>query len=301
MKKSARTIIDYGYIIIGSAIAAAAIALFLNPARLAPGGVSGIATILYYIFGWDLGMMILILTVPVFLLGVRLFGKQYGVKTLLGSVLLSLFTSLWCRIFGYDGLLDYSKEMSMWLSVLYGGVLSGIGMGLVMKSGSNTGGTDIIAQIMARYTPLTLGTSLFIVDGIIIALSAFIFGLENALLAAATAYIMTVAINKIVLSVGTNYAKTVYIISDNLTDIGRFIIDDMDRGATIVDAEGLYTRSPRPMLMTVIPNQDVSRLTRTVHLLDPDAFMIIQETVHVLGEGYTPMEHVADTSDVTQR
>ena len=300
MRISSRTVIDYLYIIIGSAVTAFAVAVFLNPAKLAPGGVSGIATILYHLFGWDLGTAIFALTVPVFLIGLKLFGKQYGFRTLLGSVLLSALTSAWVSLLGENGILDYSKDMSILLSALYGGVLSGVGIGMVMKSGSNTGGTDIIAQIIARYTPLSLGTALFIVDGVIIAVSAFFFGIENALYATAVAYITTVVINKIVLSMGTSYAKTVFIISDNYREIGQFIINEMERGATLLDAKGFYSNKSRPMLMTVIPNQEIAKLTRAVHESDPRAFMVISETYHVLGEGYTPIEHIADASDVTQ-
>ena len=195
MTKTTRTIIDYMYIVIGSAIAALAIVLFLNPAKLAPGGVSGIATIMFYLAGWDLGLTIFILTMPLFFIGLKLFGKQYGVKTLLGSLLLSVFTSIWTAVFGETGILDYSHEISTWLSTLYGGVLSGVGIGLVMKSGSNTGGTDIIAQIIARYTSLSLGTALFVIDGIIIAAAAIFLGLESALYAIVVAYITTVVIN----------------------------------------------------------------------------------------------------------
>ena len=295
-----RHIIDYSYIILGSAITALGIVLFLNPAMLAPGGVSGIATILFHTLGLDLGLTILVLTIPIFLIGAKLFGKQYGVKTLLGSVLLSVFTSIWASVFGDAGLLDYSKDISIWLSALYGGVITGLGMGLVMKSGSNTGGTDIIAQIIARYTSLSLGTALFIVDGVIIAVSAIFFSIENALYAIVVAYITTVVVNKIVLSMGTNYAKTVFIISEKTDEIGEYIINTLERGATILDAKGFYTKESRPMIMTVIPNQDISKLTRAVHQSDPKAFLIIHEAFHVLGEGYTPIEKIASSSDVTQ-
>ena len=295
-----RDIIDYSYIIIGTAITALGIVLFLNPAMLAPGGVSGIATILFHTIGLDLGLTILVLTIPIFLIGAKLFGKQYGVKTLLGSVLLSVFTSIWASVFGDAGLLDYSKDISIWLSALYGGVITGLGMGLVMKSGSNTGGTDIIAQIIARYTSLSLGTALFIVDGVIIAVSAIFFSIENALYAIVVAYITTVVVNKIVLSMGTNYAKTVFIISKKTDEIGEYIINTLERGATILDAKGFYTKESRPMIMTVIPNQDISKLTRAVHQADPKAFLIIHEAFHVLGEGYTPIEKIASSSDVTQ-
>ena len=295
-----RTFIDYLYITLGTALTALALILFLNPQQLAPGGVSGISTILFHTLGWDLGLSMIVMTVPILLIGIKLFGSQYGIRTIVGSLLLSVFSWIWTWIFGSEGILNSSAEASLWLSALYGGVVSGIGLGLVMKAGSNTGGTDIIAQIIARYTPLSLGTSLFVVDGIIIAASAIFFGLEKALISAIVAYITSAAINKVVLSMGTNYAKTVYIISPHYEEIGSYIMNSMDRGATLMNAKGLYTRESRPMLMTVIPNQDISRLTRVVHKTDPKAFMIIQETVHVLGEGYTPIEKIANDSDVTK-
>ena len=300
MRQSTRTAIDYLYIIIGSAATTLAVTVFLNPARLAPGGVSGISTILYHTLGWDLGTSMIVMTIPIFLIGMKLFGKQYGFRTLLGSLLLSVFTWVWSYLLGSDGILDYSKEMSLWLSALYGGVISGLGMGLVMKSGSNTGGTDIIAQIIARYTPLTLGTSLFIVDAIIIAVSALFFGIEIALIAIVVAYITGLAVNNVVLSAGTNQAKTVYIISDKTEEIGTYITSELERGATVLDAKGFFTDQSRPMLMTVVPNQDISKLTRCVHALDEKAFMVIQETYQVLGEGYTPIENIAHSSDVTK-
>ena len=300
MKRAKTRPIDIIFIVSGSALTALAVSLFLTPARLAPGGVSGIGTILYHAFGFDVGASILVLTAPLLIIGTKLFGRQYGAKSIAGSLLLSLFTTLFSIAFGYDGILDYTKDISYWLSTLYGGILSGIGIGLVMKAGANTGGTDIAAQIIARYTGISAGDALFIVDGLIIAASAFIFGIESALYAIIVAYITSVAVNKVVLSMGTRYAKSVYIISEKLDPIGEFILEEMGRGGTIMDAKGLYTRKSRPMLMTVIPNQGISELTRAVHRIDPDAFMIIQDTVHVLGEGFTPISKIASDQDVTQ-
>lgn len=287
-----RNIIDYIYVTIGSAVTALGISLFTNPAQIAPGGVSGIGTLLYHTFSIDVGLSIFVLSVPIFFIGMRLFGKMYGLKSLIGTVLLSAFTSLWGHIFGYGGILDYSKDMSYWLSCLYGGVLTGAGIGFVMKGGSNTGGTDIIALIIARWCHISPGTSLLIVDALIIAASAFVFSIESALYAIVVVYITTLVLDKIVLSMGTGYAKTVYIISDKLDEIGDFILNDLERSGTIISAKGLYTREDRPMLMTVIPNQSISRLTRAIHDFDESAFLIIQETHHVLGEGFTSMEKI---------
>ena len=295
------TLLEYFYIIIGSFITAFAITVFTNPAQIAPGGVSGVSTILYHVFGFDLSLTMLLQNIPLFIVGTLLFGKQFGVKSLLGSVLLSLFSTLIGNLLGYDGILDLSKDMNVWLSCLFGGVISGIGIGIVMKSGANTGGTDIIAQIAARYMHIPLGTSLFIVDGIVILCSAFIFGIESALYAIIVAYVMQVMVNKIVLMMGTNYAKTCYIISEKLNEIRDFVLNDLDKSGTLIEAKGLYSMKNRPMLMVVIPNQSVSRLTRMVHMTDPAAFLIIQETYHVFGEGNRSMEEfVALNKDVSQ-
>ena len=253
-------------------------------------------------FGIDVGLSIFVLSVPVFIAGVRLFGSLYGIKSLIGTVALSAFTSFWNLIFGYDGILDYSREMSLWLSVLYGGVLAGIGIGLVMKGGSNTGGTDIMALILARYTKITTGTSLMIIDAVIIAASAFVFSLESALYAIVVAFITSVALDKVVLSIGTGYAKEITIISDRLEEIGTFITKELDRSGTVLPAKGLYSGQDKKMLMTVIPKEYISRLVRKVHELDNSAFMIIQDTYHVLGEGFVPIEEMVakQHNDVTQ-
>ena len=295
------TALEYFYIVLGSFITAFAITVFLNSAQIAPGGVSGISTILYHTFGWNLGLTMLLQNIPLFIIGIALFGKRFGIKSLLGSLLLSLFSSLISSAIGTEGILDLSRDMNLWLSCLFGGVLSGLGVGIVMKSGANTGGTDIIAQIIARYMHVPLGSALFFVDGIVIILSAFIFGIESALYAIVVAYITQVMVNKVILMMGTNYAKTCYIISDKINEIRTFILNDLDKTGTLIEAKGLYSMKRKPVLMVVIPNQSVSRVTRMVHMTDPNAFLIIHETYHVFGEGNRSMEEfVALNKDVSQ-
>ena len=295
-----RTIGDYAYITIGTALTAISVALFLNPAKLAPGGISGISTIVYYLTGWNLGLIMLVLSIPIYILGILLFGKKYGARTLVSSVLLSLFTMLWNDIFGYQGILDYSRDISYWLSALYGGIISGVGIGIVMRSGSNTGGTDILAQALAKYTHIPQGSALMIVDGIVILGSVFLFKLESALYSVVVVILTSIIIDKFVMMLGTGYAKTIYIISEHLEEIGDYILNDLDRSGTIIEANGLFTRDEKPMLMTVIPNQDIPKLMRVIKKIDPNAFTIIQQTVHVLGEGYKNLSKIADSNDVTQ-
>ncbi len=307
MKYRTRELIgDYAYIVIGTALTGFGISVFMNPAKLAPGGVSGLATLVYHLMidstgkAWDLGLIMLCFSIPIYLVGLLLFGREYGLKTLMGTLLLSLFTTLF-DILLPNGVIDYTKDSSLWLCTLFTGITNGVGMGLVMRAGSNTGGTDIIAQIIARYTPIALGTALFIVDGIIIFVSAFIFGIENALYSYVISLMISLIIDRVIVPLGTNYAKSVFIISPKINEIGAFILKDLNRSGTIISAKGLFTREDKDMLMTVVPKKDITKLTRSVKSADPNAFIIVQDTYHVLGEGYSPIDVLADNRDVTQQ
>lgn len=277
----------YLYIVIGSFVTGAGLVMFINPGKIAAGGVSGIATILFHTLGWDPGLMIFVLGVPLFLAGFAIFGKVYGFKSFLGTILLSGSTSLLIRVIGPEGILDYADPISTLLSAVFGGVVTGIGMGLVMRSGANTGGTDIIAQIISRYTPMSLGVALTVVDGIIICSSAFIFGITHALYAVITVYIAGVMIDKVVLTLGKNHAKTVYIIcSSNMEEVERNILSELNHGGTILKGTGMYSGEDRPVIMTVVKNNKVAGLTRIVRNADPKAFMVVSDAYNVLGEGF---------------
>lgn len=295
MKKSRLwdIVLNYSYIVVGSFVTAAGLVFFINPGKIAAGGVSGIATILFHTLGWDPGLMIFVLSVPLFVAGTLIFGKQYGFKTIFGTLCLSGFTSLLIRFFGAEGFLDYSDSLSVLLSAIFGGVVSGIGMGLVMKSGANTGGTDIVAQIVAKYTPLTLGTSLSLVDGLVIFSSVFVFGITSALYAIMTVYITGLMIDKVILSIGKNYAKTVYIIcSQNREAIQKAILEQLEHGGTVLQGTGMYSGQDKPVIMTVIKNNKISQLTRIVHNEDPGAFMVVSDAYNVMGEGF---KKISDT------
>lgn len=303
MTRRAYQMLELFYIVGGSFLTALGIALFSSPAKIASGGVSGIAIIIYHTLSLDTGLSIFLLSVPLFILGIAIFGKQYGLKSLMGTVLLSLFTFLINAWVGYEGVLDYASPLSVMLSAISAGVLMGLGVGLVLRSGANTGGTDILAQILARYTPLSMGTSLFLVDAMIIAASAFIFSLEMALYATITVYIVGVTIDRVVLSFGTRSAKTVFIISEKRKDIEQSILAELGHGGTILYGVGMYTGFDRPVVMTVVSNNKLGQLTNIVHRHDRNAFMVVQEAYKVLGEGFTPIEEAAwaGLSDVTQQ
>jgi len=281
---------DYALIVGGSIVTAVGIAGFITPAKLAGGGVSGIAVILYHMFNFEVGISIFLLSLPLFIAGLRIFGTRYGFISLLGTVLLSMFTTLFGVLFGFEGFLEYSDSVDTLLSALFGGFLAGFGTGLVLKGGANTGGTDIAAQIVSKYTPLSVGTSLFIVDGLVIMAGGFAFGLESALFATITLYVTSVSINFVLLNMGTRYAKTALIVSEHHDKIAKRIVEDLGHGGTLLKGTGIYSKKDKSVLMTVIPNQKISRLNAIVKESDPEAFMIIEEAYEVVGEGFSPMD-----------
>lgn len=282
-------ITDYLFIVGGSMVTAVGIAGFVTPAKLAGGGVSGLAVILYHLWDIEVGTSIFLMSVPLFIVGIRIFGTRYGVISLVGTILLSVFTTLFGLIIGFEGFLTYNDSVDTLLSALFGGFLSGFGMGLVLKGGANTGGTDIAAQIISKYTPLPTGSALFLVDGLVIVAGGFAFGLESALFATITLYVTSVSINFVLLNMGTRYAKTALIVSQKHETISRRILEELGHGGTLLHGKGIYSGQERPVLMTVIPNQKITRLNTIVKDEDPEAFMIIEEAYEVLGEGFVPL------------
>jgi uncharacterized membrane-anchored protein YitT (DUF2179 family) len=235
----------------------------------------------------DPGLGIFLLSIPIFILGVRVFGRLYGVKSLLGTILLSAFVSLLGRIAGYEGLLPYADRTDILLSALYGGVLTGVGLGIIMKGGANTGGTDILAQVLHHYSKIPLGTSLMLVDGAVILIAGFVFGIESLLFAVITLYATGQVINLI--TSGVNYAKMAYIISDRYDEIRDSLLQDEGLGGTAFPVRGMYTDKEKNLIMTVVKNRKISRVTHVVRTIDPDAFMIITNAHEVIGEGFIPM------------
>ncbi|MGE4584507.1 MAG: YitT family protein [Sphaerochaeta sp.] len=277
------------YLFGGTALAGFAIAAFITPAKIASGGVNGIATITYHLTGWDTGLVMLLISFPLFLIGMSIFGGTYGFKSLAGTLLLSFWVSLFGQLTHYQGFLPYVDRMDTLLSAIFGGVLLGSGIGIVMRSGANTGGTDILAQILARFTPLAMGTALFLCDATVIVLGAVVFGFERALFAVITLYLSGQMVNYMVMNLGTKYAKTAYIVSEKHEVIGKRIITELHHGGTLITGVGIFTGRQRPILMAVVHNQQINHLTQIVHEEDPKAFMFVHETYQALGEGFVPM------------
>ncbi len=286
-------VLEYFYIILGTFLTALGAVLFANPAQIANGGVTGIAILLHHTLNFDLGITILILSFPLFFVGLAIFGREYGLKSLVGTILYSGFAFLQSRMFGVEGIINYEFHVSYLLSAIFGGILFGAGLGFTMKSGANTGGTDILAQIISKFTSLSLGNGLFIIDAIIVGSSVFIFGIESALYAVITIYITGVVIDKVLLGLGSYNSKTLYIISNKRDEIKKIILEDLDHSGTILEGRGLYTNQERPVIMTVISNNKIGKLINHIHIIDREAFVIVHDAYQVMGEGFTPIATAA--------
>ena len=276
MKK--RIIIDYLGITAGSFLIALALTVFLVPNRIAAGGVSGLATVIYYITSFPIGITMLIINIPLFLAGLKIMGTSFGMRTIYGIVSLSVFTDLL-----QPHVVSLTDDLL--LASIYGGVVGGIGLGIVFRSRGTTGGTDMIASLINYFTGITVGEGLLIADGVVVALAGIFFNLEVALYAAVTIFITSQTID--VVQEGLNFKKGVLIISDKADQINQMVVDDLNRGITEFEAKGGYTGDRKKVLLCVISRSEISELKKAVAKIDEDAFVIISNVHEVLGEGFT--------------
>jgi uncharacterized membrane-anchored protein YitT (DUF2179 family) len=205
-------------------------------------------------------------------------GWTFGARTLYGFFALSVFV---------DVLAPFTPAMGgndLWLAVLYGGAVCGLGMGFVFKAGGTTGGTDIVASLLTRKVPLGVGQILMIADAFVLVLAALAFGPELGMYAFATVFVSSWVID--VVQEGISVDKAVFIISSNPADIGHAIMHDMGRGATGLNGTGLYTGADRQVIFVVISRREIDDLKAIVRSIDPKAFIIVSEVREVLGEGF---------------
>ncbi len=299
MKKSFHIIhnaYDVAYLIFGPFIAAFGIAVFYTPAKITSGGAAGIANILYNLFSFDLGLTSLCVNIPLIAIGMFVFNFKYGVKTLIGSSLLSLWISVIGRVTGYNGFLDVTEPVNILLSAVFGGVLLGSGIGLTMKSGCNTGGADIIAQSIAHYTPLSVGSVSFCFNGLVVAASGYFIGLEPMLFSIIGMACSSHMVNYVLTGFGTKHSKAVYIVSDHIDKICSDVIEKMHKTGTLVEGVGVYTNTEHKVLLVLVQNHQYQKLLRIINKHDPMAFVFVNEAYNVMGKGFSKLEKIADAS-----
>ena len=271
-------------IVVGSIIFAIGVDIFEVPYGLAAGGVTGLAMVFSAVaetFGVTLpvGLQTIVINALLMILVVKSGSRGYIARTVAGIIACGFFTDALVPFLPVVG-----GEQDLLLCALWGGVVTGLGLGLVFRTGGNTGGTDIVAQVVARKTALPVGTSVIIVDGIVIALSATVFSVEQALYAAVAMFICGKVIDAVV--DGPRAARAAYIISEEHDAIAHEIMHTLDRGCTELEARGMWRGAERPVLFCVLSRSEAVWLKQIVAECDPKAIVVISEVHEVFGEGF---------------
>lgn len=293
MKKTVLAVLDIVLIVIGSAIAAFAMDLFLIPYQIAPGGASGLSLVVHYIINEivSTGMLIILINIPLFVISFWRFGKIFALKSILGTVIFSVLVDL-LRPIANNAVAnlfvrsDGTMHTDLLLFSLYGGVLLGIGFGLVLRAGASTGGSSLGAQLLNRLLPsVTTGIWLLILDAIVVVLAAVVFGnIVFSLYSIIVIYISSMLMD--VMVEGINHAKAVYIISDQAAQIKEQLLYQLKRGVTTLVGKGAYSGSEKNVLLCVVQHAQVHELKRIVASIDENAFVVLTDAKEVLGEGF---------------
>ncbi|PLS17912.1 hypothetical protein CVD28_09485 [Bacillus sp. M6-12] len=267
---------EYGAVLIGSAIVAIAFNVFLLPNRIASGGVSGISTILDALFNLEPAYVQWAFNIPLFIMGLILLGMQFGAKTLAGTVFLPFVVFL-------------TNEWDAWtldplLGAICGGLGVGLGLGIVFRGKASTGGTDLAAQVIHKYTNLPLGTCVMLIDGLIVLSAAVVFDIERGLYALIGLYVTSKTIDLV--QVGFGRSKMAMIITNDVLEVKQAILTEIDRGVTRLSGHGGYTDDERPILMCVVDQTEFTKLKQVVKSIDPKAFVVVMDASEVLGEGF---------------
>ena len=277
----------YLLILIGSFIMAAGFVLFVSPYKLAPGGVYGIAIVLHYLINTPIGLVGIAIDIPLTIIAIKILGPKFGVKTVAGFVLLSGWISLLEFTWGYEPLVEGDPL----LSSIFGGLLIGFGLGLIFKSKASSGGSDIIAMILNKYTKIPVGQLLIAVDAAIVMISLVAFDDWKIPL---YSWIVIFITGKVIDAViqGVSYDKTCMIITDKPEEVSNKILVDLKRGGTFIQAKGMYSGQEKDMIYTVVNRREVAILQDYIRQVDPNAFMTVIDANEIVGNGFKPFSEM---------
>lgn len=271
--------IAYVQIVLGCILGGMAYPLFLVPNNIAPGGLSGLAMILNYLFNTPVGMTSLVMNIPLFLIGYKAMGRVFALRSLIATVLFSV---------AIDAVQLPAMTNDPLLGTLYGGVLLGAGLGLILRGGATTGGTDMIARMVHSKLPfITVGAFLLMIDCVVVILAGVVMGTSEGLYALISIFATSKVIDMVLAGFSSN--KACFIITDKWHTVTEHILHDMDRGVTQLTARGAYSGQDRPVVLCVTSPQEVARLKDIVREEDENAFMFLTDAHEALGEGFSKL------------
>lgn len=289
-----QTIRQWLFVVVGAVLIATAFVLFITPYRIVPGGVYGMGVVLNYLFPKiQVGTYGLSMDIPLLLIAFRLFGAKFGAKTIVAALLTPLIMNGMTLAIGSDpttmlgGKIDLSNDIL--LSCIFGGILMGAGVGLLLKNHATSGGTDIVAMIVSKYVHLPISRSVLYVDSAVVLFGLVVLGdWKLPLYSLVTIFVSSRMIDYIV--DGGSGDKLLFILSDRHDQIRHFILDTLERGGTYIKASGMYTGADKEMIFVVVSRREVALLRDHIRTVDPNAFMIVVDAHETLGEGFKTFE-----------
>ena len=286
---SRKWFMNYSMIVIGSFILASGFVLFITPYKIVPGGVYGISIVLHYLIGTPVGLVALAFDIPLTIIGIKILGPRFGVKTVVGFVLTAVFVDSLTYFYGEAPLVVGDAL----LSSIFGGVFVGFGLGLIFKAKATSGGSDIVAMIIAKYTKMPLGQLMILVDSAIVLVGLVAFQDWKIPLYSLIVIFISGKVIDVVLQ-GISYDKTLFIISDNYEEIRDKVINDLNRGGTFIKGSGMYKQDEKTLIFTVVNRREVAILQDFIHKVDPKAFLIVINANEILGKGFKSLKEKVD-------
>ena len=304
--KLKQEILAYFYLVLGSALFAVGDVMFVNPYHLAPGGVYGLANVFNALWGWKISLAGICMDIPLLIIGTIILGPKFGVKTIISVILIPVFTYLLETLWGYapvihggevvadtqSALYYIAKDGSqswfvpdMFLNTVVSGLIYGVAIGVIFRSGATSGGSDIISMIIHKYTKISLGTLVLIVDSLIslttlIAFDDFRLPIYSIILIFIESKIIDLVVE------GVKSYKTAFIVTDKIEEVREFIIKDLDRSGTVFAGSGLYQGAERKMIYVTLNRSDLVKLKANLRFLDPNAFVNVIESSEIMGNGF---------------
>ncbi len=287
---SRKWMMQWGQIIVGSFVLALSYVLFINPYDIVPGGVYGLGIILHSIFpDIQVGTFGLAFDIPLLITGLIIFGSRFGAKTIVAAIITPFFMNFLTTVCGEEpatmlgGHINLSGDMV--LAALFGGVGGGVGLGLILKTNATSGGTDIIAMIVSKYTHAPIAKSMMFVESTIVVIGLIVFGdWKLPLYSIITIFLMTKTLDYIISGGSTD--KLLFIISEKHDDIRKYVIDNLERGGTYIKASGMYTHSDKNMMFVVISRRELALVQSYIKEVDPLVFMVVVNAHETLGDGF---------------
>lgn len=299
-------VVAYFLLVLGSALFAAGDVMFVNPYIMAPGGTYGLSNVLNTLWPWRIAYYAICMDIPLLIIGTLILGPKFGVKTVISTILIFLFTLLFENVWGYnpvihDGAIvaEPIAGLSMvqitngggwfvpdyFLNTIVAGLIYGVAIGLIFRSGATSGGSDIISMILHKYTKISLGTLVLIVDSCITLTTLIAVGdIRLPIYSIILIYVESKVIDLVV--DGTKSYKTAFIVTDKLEEVKDYILNDMHRGGTCITGEGLYNGTERKMIYVTMERTDFVKLRANLRRLDPMAFVNVIESSEIMGKGF---------------